>query len=139
MIQLTIDGNIIVQSSPILWILILALFALVVAIITPRYGGGYGNRITAAHAGITAIKIALDNYKMDNGFYPKSFNDLLQRTDDAKSWHGPYFDPPQLPIDPWGDNYIYEFPGKHNPSSYDLLSVGPDGKEGTDDDIGNWQ
>ena len=22
--------------------------------------------------------------------------------------------------------------------SYDLLSVGPDGREGTDDDIGNW-
>ena len=30
------------------------------------------------------------------------------------------------------------FPGKHNANSYDLLSVGPDGKEGTDDDIGNW-
>ena len=30
------------------------------------------------------------------------------------------------------------FPGKHNPNGFDLFSVGPDGKAGTDDDIGNW-
>ena len=41
-------------------------------------------------------------------------------------------------MDPWGNPYIYYYPGKHNPDSYDLLSAGPDGKEGTDDDIGNW-
>ena len=33
---------------------------------------------------------------------------------------------------------IHHYPGKHNPNDYDLLSAGPDGKEGTDDDIGNW-
>ena len=44
-----------------------------------------------------------------------------------------------LPIDPWGDQYIYEYPGKHNPKRYDLSSAGPDGKPGTDDDIVNWE
>jgi general secretion pathway protein G len=43
-----------------------------------------------------------------------------------------------MPTDPWHNPYIYYFPGKHNPSGYDLLSAGPDGKEGTADDIGNW-
>jgi hypothetical protein len=47
--------------------------------------------------------------------------------------------PPKLPIDPWGNPYIYYYPGKHNPTSYDLLSAGPDGKEGTDDDVVNWR
>ena len=42
-------------------------------------------------------------------------------------------------MDPWDNPYIYYYPGKHNANGYDLLSVGPDGKEGTDDDIGNWQ
>ena len=40
--------------------------------------------------------------------------------------------------DPWGNDYIYEFPGKHNSSSFDLLSMGPDGRSGTEDDITNW-
>ena len=48
----------------------------------------------------------------------------------------PYFDPPKVPIDSWGHPYVYEFPGKHNPESYDLYSLGPDQKAGTDDDIG---
>lgn len=83
------------------------------------------------------IKSAIDRFKMANGYYPKSFQDLVQQPDDTKSWHGPYFNPPNLPIDPWGNTYIYELPGKHNPDSYDLFS-GPDGWIGTEDDIGNW-
>lgn len=51
-------------------------------------------------------------------------------------WRGPYLD--KLPEDPWSYAYVYHFPGRHN-TDYDLLSVGPDGKEGTADDIGNWQ
>jgi general secretion pathway protein G len=30
-------------------------------------------------------------------------------------------------------------PGKHNPDTFDVWSVGPDGQDGTDDDIGNWE
>ena len=44
-----------------------------------------------------------------------------------------------LPNDPWGRPYIYECPGKHNTSGYDISSTGFDGKEGTEDDITNWQ
>lgn len=40
--------------------------------------------------------------------------------------------------DPWGRAYVYYYPGKHNRGSYDLLSLGPDGQEGTEDDITNW-
>lgn len=103
-------------------------------------GTGERSRVTAALADINGgIKSALGQYEVDNGFYPKSLQDLLQQPGNARNWHGPYFDPPKLPVDPWGYPYVYYFPGKHNPSSYDLLSIGPDGKEGTDDDIGNWQ
>jgi general secretion pathway protein G len=96
-------------------------------------------RVTAAQTDIKAgIKTALDSYEADNGFYPKSLQDLIQQPSNARNWKGPYFDPPQLPVDPWGNPYVYYYPGKHNSSSYDLLSVGPDGNAGTDDDIGNW-
>jgi general secretion pathway protein G len=82
------------------------------------------------------IKTALDRYQIDIGHYPSNFNDLIQQPSDTTNWSGPYLD--GIPQDRWGHNYIYEFPGKHNPSSYDLMSLGPDGKKGTDDDIGNW-
>ena len=35
--------------------------------------------------------------------------------------------------DPWGKPYIYECPGRHNPSGYDLYATGPDGTI-----YGNW-
>ncbi|HEX7576494.1 MAG TPA: type II secretion system protein GspG, partial [Verrucomicrobiae bacterium] len=87
------------------------------------------------------IKSALDAFKMDVGSYPKGSNglvELVQQRIGATNWHGPYFDPPKWPVDPWGHKYIYEYPGKHNPDGYDLSSAGPDGKAGTGDDIGNW-
>jgi general secretion pathway protein G len=85
------------------------------------------------------IKSALDLYKEDTGHYPLNLQELVQKGSGVTNWHGPYFDPPKLPIDAWGNTYIYHYPGKHNPNSYDLFSAGPDGKEGTPDDIGNWQ
>ena len=44
----------------------------------------------------------------------------------------------EIPLDPWGNPYIYECPGKRNTAGYDLSSMGPDGRAGTDDDITNW-
>ena len=57
---------------------------------------------------------------------------------DAQSWKGPYLKG-EIPNDPWGRPYSYECPGKHNPTSYDLMSQGADGRAGGDDDITNWQ
>jgi len=94
----------------------------------------------AARADINAgIKPALAAFKVDTGFFPKGSNgmlELLQQPTGATNWHGPYLE--KLPVDPWGNKYFYEYPGKHNPNGYDLFSAGPDGKPGTDDDIVNW-
>jgi general secretion pathway protein G len=53
-------------------------------------------------------------------------------------WNGPYREK-AVPSDPWGRQYQYASPGRHNTDSYDVWSLGPDGADGTDDDIGNWQ
>ncbi len=87
---------------------------------------------------VAGIKTALDSFEVDHGFYPKSLQDLLQQPTGTTNWHGPYFDPPVLPVDPWGHKYIYEYPGQHNTNGYDLSSAGPDGRLGTADDINNW-
>lgn len=40
--------------------------------------------------------------------------------------------------DPWGTEYKYEYPGKHNPKNFDVYSCGPDKTPNTPDDVGNW-
>jgi general secretion pathway protein G len=120
--------------------LVVTIIGILAALVIPKIAGkGEQARETAAHADIYGgIKTALDSFEVDNGYYPKSLQDLIQQPSNAKNWRGPYLDPATLPIDPWGNAYVYYFPGKHNRTGYDLLSMGQDGKEGTDDDIGNW-
>jgi len=119
-------------------LLVVAIIGTLAALVIPKIAGtGQHAKEVAAAADIKGgIKTALDRYEIDNGTYPRNFNDLVQAPSDAKHWAGPYLD--QLPTDPWGNAYIYYFPGKHTQNSYDLLSMGLDAKEGTDDDIGNW-
>jgi general secretion pathway protein G len=121
--------------------LVVVIIGILAALVIPKIAGNSERaRITAANADIRGgIKSALGQYEVDNGNYPKSLQDLLVAPANAKNWHGPYLESAKLPVDPWGNPYVYYFPGKHNPNSYDLLSTGPDGKEGTDDDIGSWQ
>jgi general secretion pathway protein G len=128
-----------VRPSLTFWLAILGIIALLYAI-WPRIGSGHEHaRPTAVLVDINGgIKSALDEYKMDTGHYPGSLQDLVQKNSDATNWHGPYFDPPRLPIDPWGEVYVYTYPGRHNTNAYDLVSAGPDGRLGTEDDIGNW-
>ena len=45
----------------------------------------------------------------------------------------------EVPKDPWRQEYVYLYPGKHNPKSYDLYSKGPDHVADTADDLGNWK
>jgi general secretion pathway protein G len=118
-------------------LLVVTIIGILAALVIPKIvGRSEQARATAARADLSSIKTALDAFEVDNGFYPKSLQDLVTVSSNAKNWHGPYLD--KVPEDPWGNNYLYYFPGKRNAGSYDLLSVGPDSKEGTDDDVGNW-
>lgn len=95
--------------------------------------------VTVANVDVMALKSAIGQFELDNGFYPSSLKDLVSQPPQTRSWHGPYIDPPKPPVDPWGNPYIYHCPGTHGPDSYGLLSAGPDGKEGTSDDIVSWK
>jgi general secretion pathway protein G len=122
--------------------LVVAIIGILAALVIPRiYGTTRDARVIAAKSDIKGgIKTALDHYELDLGTFPASLQDLLTPPGkNAAHWHGPYLDPAVLPRDPWGNLYVYTYPGKHNPASYDLWSTGADDESGTDDDIGNWQ
>jgi general secretion pathway protein G len=122
-------------------LLVLVILGILAAIVVPKFSGRTEQaRVTAAQAQIATFGTALDAFEVDTGFYPKGrtgLSDLVQQPRDTQNWRGPYLKN-EIPLDPWGSAYIYEYPGKRNPSSYDLMSMGPDGREGGDDDITNW-
>lgn len=45
----------------------------------------------------------------------------------------------EVPVDPWGQPYVYVYPGKHNPGSFDLYSRGATHQDGGQDNVGNWK
>jgi general secretion pathway protein G len=120
-------------------LLVVTIIGVLAALVIPRIiGRAEQSRIEKTNSDVlVGIPTALGLYEVDNGVFPKSLRDLIQQPGDARNWHGPYLG--KLPVDSWGNAYIYGYPGKHNQNFFDLVSAGPDGKEGTDDDIGNWE
>ena len=123
-------------------LLVLVILGILAAIVVPKFSGRTEQaRVTAAQSQIATFGTALDAFEVDNGYYPKGKNglqELVQAPQEAASWRGPYLKS-AIPNDPWGHPYIYECPGKYNTTSYDLISTGPDGRGGGDDDITNYQ
>jgi len=123
-------------------LLVLVILGTLAAIVVPKFSGRTEQaRITAAVTQISNFGVALDAFEIDCGYYPKGksgLEDLVVQPRDEPNWRGPYVKG-EIPLDPWGHEYIYECPGRHNTDrSYDLMSMGPDGRVGGDDDITNW-
>ena len=120
-------------------LMVVTIIGILAALVIPKIAGkGEDARRKKAFADVNGgLKTALGMYEVDVGRYPSSLNDLLAQPSDAKGWKGPYIDG-ALPEDPWGHPYVYVFPGRKNTTGYDLYSVGLDGQDGTQDDIGNW-
>jgi len=125
-------------------LLVLVILGILAAIVVPKFAGrGEDARRAAAKTQIEAFSTALKMFEVDNGYFPRGKDglmSLLKAPSEAPSWKGPYLDDKGgLPNDPWGRPYLYECPGKHNASGYDISSAGFDGRENTEDDITNWQ
>ena len=95
---------------------------------------------SAATAQVGLYKRAVDLYKFHTKKYPGSLEELVTKPSDATladRWAGPYME--KVAMDPWDNEYRFAAPGKHNAETFDVWSVGPDGQDGSADDIGNWE
>jgi len=124
--------------------IVVIIIAALAAMVVPRLAGRTEQAKKAiVSADISSnIGMALKLYELDNGCFPttqEGLNALFSKPSSASasSWNGPYLE--KKPVDPWSNTYHYKSPGSHNKSGYDLYSLGRDGIEGTDDDIGNWE
>ncbi|CAN5232308.1 GspG family T2SS major pseudopilin variant ExeG [soil metagenome] len=123
-------------------LLVLVILGVLAAIVIPKFSGRTQQaKETAATTQISSLSTALNAFEVDNGYYPQGaggLDELMTKSAAATNWRGPYLQQ-SIVNDPWGNPYVYESPGKHNTTSYDFYSTGPDGRAGTDDDINNWQ
>jgi general secretion pathway protein G len=122
-------------------LIVIIILGILAALAIPRLAGRTEEaRVQAARSDVHGgIAVALDLYEMDMGKYPAGLEDLIRNPGNSDRWKGPYLKKRRVPVDPWKNAYAYHFPGTQNSSDYDLSSNGPDGIEGTDDDITNWK
>jgi general secretion pathway protein G len=128
-------------------IVVIAIIATLAAIVAPAIFQNVGDAKTnAAKSQIEMLGLALNSYRLDNDAFPSTDQGLdALRTmptigDIPKNWRGPYLTR-VLGNDPWGRPYVYKSPGIVNPKTYDLYSLGKDGKAGGTDedaDITSW-
>ncbi len=133
-------------------LIVVGILALLAALVVPRFfGASEAAKVGLAQSQIGAtgpIGMAMDLYQHAMGTYPDTSDGLRALTevpgdeDEELKWTnggGPFLTNPEALLDPWLNEYEYTFPGeKGQETQYDLWSYGPDGDDGTDDDIVNW-
>ena len=128
-------------------LVVIAIIATLAAVVAPSLFGNVGEaRRSTAKSQIEILALALDAYKLDNDEFPTTQQGLdalriMPVTGTAPAnWKGPYLRQ-NIPLDPWKRPYVYNSPGVSNPSTYDLYTLGKDGKIGgaaEDGDISSW-
>jgi general secretion pathway protein G len=128
---------------------VVVILGILAAFIVPRIAKRPEDaRVTKARVEISSLEQALELYYLDNGTYPsteqglRALIEIPQTGDIPTNWKpGGYLVKSKLPTDPWGNEYVYIYPGVRN-VDFDLSSLGKDGiegGEGYDADITNWE
>jgi general secretion pathway protein G len=97
-----------------------------------------GAKIQRVEQDFIAIGNALKTYKMNAGSYPTTAQGLKALVEkpggqpQPTRWTQVMKKPP---TDPWGNEYGYLFPGRKDPSEFELISKGKDGTEGGEQDF----
>lgn len=117
-------------------LVVLVIIALIAGIVAPRLMSQLGGAKTkTARIQIGQLRSAVDLYNLDVGAYPtneQGLDALVTAPSGVPGWNGPYIEKIRVPLDPWGNAYIYRSPGKV--MEFEILSYGADGERGGDGD-----
>jgi general secretion pathway protein G len=129
-------------------VVVIIVLGLLAGLVGPQIIGRVSEaKSSTARTQVELFSVALDNYRLDNSRYPtteqglQALRDRPVRDPAPHNWRGPYLRK-EIPLDPWGQPYVYKSPGDENPSSYDLFTLGRDGQPGGEDedaDIKSWE
>lgn len=113
-------------------LVVITITGLIMGLVGPRVLNYLSDsKVKTARIQIQGLSSALDLYYLDNGRYPTStegLGALAQKPDGATNWNGPYLNGNLVPKDPWGRPYVYKIPGQGG--AYEIVSLGPEGREG---------
>jgi general secretion pathway protein G len=95
-------------------------------------------RIITTKANLKILSSAVNQFRMDTGRFPSEelgLLELIEQPTDVIIWEpGGYLETTELPLDGWGNEFKYErFP--ESGKEFAIRSFGPDGEEGTEDDL----
>ena len=123
-------------------LLVIIIVIALMAVLLPNIRNALSDsRSGTAQMYVTALNGDLGLYELTNGFPPttaQGIRALVERPSMEpipRKWSQRR---EKLEVDPWGMEYRYEYPGRHNKNGFDVFSCGPDRQPGTEDDIGNW-
>jgi len=105
-------------------VVIIGLLAGLVTVRTRSYL--HVSRQNAAMAEIAKIADAIEAFYLGHNRYPTNEEGLAVLT--ARTPQFPDGLLNKVPTDPWGNNYVYNSPGRDAP--YEVISYGADGREG---------
>jgi len=124
-------------------LIVMIILGLLASLVAPKMFGKIGkSKQQAAKAQISMLESAVETYRLDVGSFPteeQGLSALREQPSGVESWDGPYL-PKEVPLDPWGNRYVYHFPSEH--SYFEIVSYGADGKSGGEEenaDIFNWK
>lgn len=130
-------------------LIVLAILVMLLALVVPRFLGVQkkADRQTAL-AQVKLFKRCLENYTLDTRSFPTTEQGLAalisapaesEEGGTTSDWAGPYVSENEVPLDPWGHEYQYAYPPERGGGEFpDIWSLGPDGEDGTEDDIVSW-
>ncbi|MCW5776283.1 MAG: type II secretion system protein GspG [Phycisphaeraceae bacterium] len=111
--------------------LVLVLIGLLTAGVAVSLSGtGTRAKIRITETRMAEIKRALGQYHMEYSAYPPTLETM-------QLIRPPILDQDTQITDGWDRKFFYSTPGL-NARDYDLISYGPDGQSGSDDDINIW-
>ncbi|MGL4593232.1 MAG: type II secretion system major pseudopilin GspG [Thermoguttaceae bacterium] len=101
-------------------------------------------KIDQAKMYVKVLSGAVETYEAHVGYPPtqdQGLNALFECPADLPNpakWSGPYLKESAQTHDPWGNEYSYASPAARSRGAFEVWSLGPDGQDGTEDDIGTW-
>ena len=112
-------------------LIVLALIGIIAGLAMSNLGEIFsGGKVKAAETWVNSTGEAyVNSYFALVGNYPKTLNDLRTPPNGVP----PFVKRASDLQDPWGNNYVYKYPGVRNTGSFDLSFTPPGGTE-----IGNW-
>ena len=110
-------------------LVVLAIIGLIVGGVSVVAFNAFGeSKIKQGYTDVINVQKACEQYMLQkNDKCPKSLQDLKAAGVVSR-----------VQKDPWGEDFVITCPGEHG-SAVDVLSYGPDKKQGGDDDIVSWE